>query len=125
MTDWAAKRFWTDTAVAQVDGGFGVTLDGRALRTPVKSALVLPTRALAEEVAREWEAQEGKINPLSMPFRAAKQGLGPAGRLVRHRAQSAAAGLCGGDARGTTHSKHRSTQPKGACAGRVPAGRVP
>jgi len=68
MTDWAAKRFWTDTAVAQVEGGFGVTLDGRMLRTPVKSALVLPTRGMADEVAREWDAQEGKIDPLSMPF---------------------------------------------------------
>lgn len=68
MTDWAAKRFWTKTQVIAVEGGYSVTLDGRAVRTPAKSAVTLPTQAMADAVAREWDAQEGKINPLSMPF---------------------------------------------------------
>ncbi|MGH1331166.1 MAG: ATP12 family chaperone protein [Paracoccaceae bacterium] len=69
MSDWAAKRFWKETAVeAAADGaGFEVRLDGRMVRTPAKTPLVLPTRAMAEAVAREWDAQEGKINPLGMP----------------------------------------------------------
>lgn len=69
MSDWAAKRFWKETAVqAAEDGaGFEVRLDGRMVRTPAKTPLVLPTRTMAEAVASEWDAQEGKINPLSMP----------------------------------------------------------
>ena len=68
MTDWAAKRFWTETDVIEVEHGFSVTLDGRHVRTPLKSALTLPTRGMADAVAAEWEAQTGKIDPLSMPF---------------------------------------------------------
>jgi len=60
MTDWAAKRFWTDTAVAQVDGGFGVTLDGRALRTPYGDSDLICYRAshpdgLVERQNKDWD----------------------------------------------------------------------
>ncbi|GFE65143.1 ATP12 family chaperone protein [Litoreibacter roseus] len=68
MADWAAKRFWKKSDVVDVDGGFGIVLDDRPLRTPAKSSLVLPTRDMATEVAREWDAQDGKIEPLTMPF---------------------------------------------------------
>ncbi len=64
----AAKRFWTETAVAEAEGGFTVTLDGRALRTPAKAPLVVPTRALAEAIRDEWEAQEEKADPATMPL---------------------------------------------------------
>ncbi|MDU8946310.1 ATP12 family chaperone protein [Ovoidimarina sediminis] len=67
MSEWAAKRFWTDTQVAEVEGGFEVRLDGRPVRTPFKSPLHLPTRAVAELLAGEWEAQSGTIDPNSMP----------------------------------------------------------
>ncbi|MFT6606836.1 MAG: chaperone required for assembly of F1-ATPase [Halocynthiibacter sp.] len=69
MSDWAAKRFWKETAVqpAEDGAGFEVRLDGRMVRTPAKTPLVLPTRAMAEAIAAEWDAQEGKIKPLSMP----------------------------------------------------------
>ena len=43
-------------------------LDARPVRTPLKTPLILPTLALAEAVAAEWQAQEGKIDPESMPF---------------------------------------------------------
>ena len=68
MTEWAAKRFWKAAEVAEVDGGYGVTLDGRPVRTPGKALLTVPTRVLADEVAAEWNAQGEKIDPLSMPF---------------------------------------------------------
>lgn len=61
-----SKRFYTDAAVAAVDGGFAVELDGRAVKTPAGSALVLPARALAEAVALEWNAQGDEIDPKSM-----------------------------------------------------------
>ena len=67
MTEWKAKRFWDAVSVAEEDGGYRVFLDARALSTPGKLPLVLPTRALAEAVAAEWQAQEGHIQPLTMP----------------------------------------------------------
>jgi chaperone required for assembly of F1-ATPase len=67
MSGWKAKRFWKETAVEPVGGGFTVTLDGRPVRTPAKAPFVLPTRAMAEAAAAEWEAQEGEIRPETMP----------------------------------------------------------
>lgn len=43
-------------------------LDDRPVRTPAKNELVLPTAALAEAIAAEWQAQGGKIDPASMPL---------------------------------------------------------
>lgn len=68
MTEWAMKRFWTDTSVAETETAFTVHLDGRGVRTPAKSPLSLPTRAFAELVAAEWDAQGEKIDPTVMPF---------------------------------------------------------
>jgi chaperone required for assembly of F1-ATPase len=68
MTAWAAKRFWSKASAAPCDGGFTVHLDARPVRTPAKSPLILPTLALAEAVAAEWEAQTGLVTPATMPF---------------------------------------------------------
>lgn len=68
MSAWAARRFWTNASVLSVEGGFTIHLDARPVRTPLKAALVVPTRALAEAVAAEWQAQEGRIDPETMPF---------------------------------------------------------
>ncbi|XDA98845.1 ATP12 family protein [Sulfitobacter sp. LCG007] len=68
MSGWAAKRFWQSASVTEAQGGFGIALDGRPVRTPAKRVLVAPTKALAERIAAEWEAQEGVIDPISMPF---------------------------------------------------------
>ena len=67
MSGWAAKRFWKETTVGEAEGGFQVFLDGRAVKTPAKSPLVVPSRALAEAMAAEWEAQEDAIDPNTMP----------------------------------------------------------
>lgn len=67
MADWAAKRFWEKTTVAAEGEGFTVHLDGRPVRTPAKAPFVVPTRALAEAAAAEWDAQEGEIDPRTMP----------------------------------------------------------
>lgn len=48
------KRFYKETAVDACDGGFRVLLDGRPMRTPAKTVLVVPTRALADAIAGEW-----------------------------------------------------------------------
>lgn len=67
MSGWARKRFWKDVTVAEAEGGYAVLLDGRAVKTPAKAALVMPTRALADMVAAEWAAVDEKIDPEAMP----------------------------------------------------------
>jgi chaperone required for assembly of F1-ATPase len=62
------KRFYAEAAVGEADGGFAVRLDGRIARTPAKTPLIVPTRALAEAVAAEWAAQVETIAPASMPL---------------------------------------------------------
>lgn len=67
MSDWKPRRFWKSATVAPVEGGFAVLLDGRAVKTPAKAALVLPTEAMARAVAAEWDAQEKVVAPETMP----------------------------------------------------------
>jgi len=67
MSDWAAKRFWKEATVEATTGGFAVLLDGRGVKTPAKTPLIVPTRALADAIAAEWDAQGEKVDPLSMP----------------------------------------------------------
>lgn len=66
MTDWAAKRFWTDATAVPEAAGWGVRLDQRPLRTPLKAPLVVPTRAFAEAVAAEWAEAPPVIDPRAM-----------------------------------------------------------
>ena len=76
MTDWAARRFWTAAEAVEAEGGHGVALDGRLVRTPARAALVLPSRPLAEAVAGEWRDQPEVIDPAAMPLtRAANTAL--------------------------------------------------
>lgn len=68
MTAWSARRFWTEAVVRPEGAGFAVLLDARPVRTPLRTPLILPTEALAHAVAAEWQAQEGKVKPETMPF---------------------------------------------------------
>ena len=51
------KRFYKDAAAVRLNDGFSVELDGRAIKTPAKATLTLPTEKLAKAVAEEWAAQ--------------------------------------------------------------------
>lgn len=62
------KRFYADVAVVAGEGGWGIELDGRPVRTPARAPLTLPTAALAEAVAGEWRAQGDRIDPRAMPM---------------------------------------------------------
>ena len=62
------KRFFEAAAVGESAGGFGVSLDGRPVRTPARVALRVPSRALAEALCEEWSAQGDSIDPRSMPL---------------------------------------------------------
>lgn len=68
MSAWTARRFWTTASSVPVEGGYTVQLDARPVKTPLKAPLVVPTLALAEAIAAEWQAQEGNVNPETMPF---------------------------------------------------------
>lgn len=68
MSEWKAKRFWKSTATEQIEDGWTVRLDERPVKTPAKAALIVPTQAIADAIVVEWDAQEGVIDPLSMPF---------------------------------------------------------
>ncbi len=57
------KRFYKHVTVTE---DLGIALDGRAVKTPMKAPLRLPTRALAEAVAAEWADQGEEIRPATM-----------------------------------------------------------
>ena len=81
------KRFYKETAVEPAEGGFRVLLDGKPMRTPAKSVLVVPTRPLAEAIAAEWDgvSDKGEINAALLPLtRLAATGLD---RVVTRREQ--------------------------------------
>ena len=61
------KRFWTAVDVAEGEGGWSVTLDGRTPKTPAHAKLTLPTESAARLVAGEWAAQGAFIDPGTMP----------------------------------------------------------
>ena len=62
------KRFYKDVTVADADGGYGVLLDGRPIKTPLKQTFAVPTEDLAKAVAGEWQAQDEHVVAASMPL---------------------------------------------------------
>ncbi|MEN3972941.1 ATP12 family protein [Sphingomicrobium sp. XHP0235] len=63
------KRFWKEAAVVEREDGWGVVLDGRDVQTPARKALVVPSEALANAIADEWNTVgEGDIDPRDMPL---------------------------------------------------------
>ena len=63
-----SKRFYQDVTVEGEGREWRVLLDGMQLRTPGKLKLSVPSKALAEKLAGEWEAQDERINPSVMPI---------------------------------------------------------
>lgn len=62
------KKFYETVTVSEEEGGFTVLLDGRAIKTPSKAALLMPTAELANVVAAEWRAQGDEVSPETMPM---------------------------------------------------------
>lgn len=62
------KRVYKSVETRPSDGGWGIALDGRPMRTPAKRELVVPSAALASAIAAEWDAQQGEIRPATMPL---------------------------------------------------------
>lgn len=48
------RRVWRNTEVAQVTGGFAITLDGRPIRLSSGATLLISSRRLGDAIAEEW-----------------------------------------------------------------------
>jgi chaperone required for assembly of F1-ATPase len=62
------KRVYKQAATRPAAGGWGVALDGRAMRTPGRNELIVPSEPLAAAIAAEWESQRDEIRPATMPL---------------------------------------------------------
>ena len=62
------KRFWKEVAAKPDQACWTIELDGRAVKTPARAALVVPTRALADAIASEWREVGEKVDPRAMPL---------------------------------------------------------
>ena len=71
------KRFYKAVSVASIGGvpatgkaatAFRILLEGKPIRTPAKAELAVPTQALAEAIAAEWQAQGERIDAATMPL---------------------------------------------------------
>jgi chaperone required for assembly of F1-ATPase len=60
------KRFYKEVGVAADAGGYRILLDGRAVHSPGRQVLVVPSAALAEAVAEEWRDQGDAIERAGM-----------------------------------------------------------
>jgi len=64
-----SKRFYKRAHVGEGGAdGVPVLLDDKPVRTPARRPLAVPTRALAEHLAQEWDAQRELIDPTRMPL---------------------------------------------------------
>jgi chaperone required for assembly of F1-ATPase len=53
--------------VVEADGGYSVELDSRPVKTPARAELTVPTSALAEAIAAEWNEAPEEVDPRAMP----------------------------------------------------------
>jgi chaperone required for assembly of F1-ATPase len=68
MTWRTIARFYKTVSTSPQNGGVAVLLDGKAVKTPGRNALLLQTAKLARAIADEWRAQGEHIDPASMPL---------------------------------------------------------
>jgi len=63
------KRFWKQASLAQVEDGWQVMLDGRAVKTRQGHPQVVPTQALGDLLRAEWAAAPEEFQPDQFPLR--------------------------------------------------------
>lgn len=61
------RRFYKTVSVEQATDEFGVFVDGKPIKTPAGGVLTVPNSALADMLAREWDAQATHIVMAKMP----------------------------------------------------------
>lgn len=62
------KRFYKTVTAEPDNDGAVIRLDGRLLKTPAKADMRLPSLALAQAIAEEWQTQQDEIRPTTMPL---------------------------------------------------------
>ena len=62
------KRFWKSASAVETEGGFAIELDGRRVKTPARAELTVPTQALADAIAAEWNECGETVDPRVMPL---------------------------------------------------------
>lgn len=62
------KRFWGQATSEPAGDGYAVALDGRRVKTPARRDLLVPTAALAEAIADEWNQCGDRVDPRAMPL---------------------------------------------------------
>ncbi len=62
------RRVYKQATTHPAEGGWAVALDGRAMRTPGRNELVVPSEALAAAIAAEWDSQQDEVRPMTMPL---------------------------------------------------------
>jgi chaperone required for assembly of F1-ATPase len=62
------RRFYERADIADCGDAFEILLDGRPVKTPARRRLAAPTRALAEALAAEWQAQNNFVDAARMPL---------------------------------------------------------
>ena len=68
MSEWIGRKFWQEAKLTERPNGFGIQLDGKFAMTPGKNPLIVPYRSLAEKICEEFQSQDKKINPSTMPY---------------------------------------------------------
>ena len=54
--------------MVEADDGLAIELDGRRVKTPARAELVVPTQALADAIAAEWNKCGEQVDPRAMPL---------------------------------------------------------
>jgi chaperone required for assembly of F1-ATPase len=62
------KKFFTEATAGAGECGFRLLLDGRPARTPARNLILVPTQALALELAHEWNRLTDVVDPALMPL---------------------------------------------------------
>ena len=62
------KRFWKVAEAIETGDGFAIALDGRQVKTPARSDLLVATKTLADAIASEWNGCGEDVDPRGMPF---------------------------------------------------------
>ena len=72
MTTQSIRKFYQNAEAGTAPGEGAAThvvrLDGRIVKTPLKNTLALPTAALAQAIAHEWQVQGDAVIPDNMPL---------------------------------------------------------
>lgn len=63
------KRFYDVVSTREYEGAWQVTLDGRGLKTVRGASQLVPTKALAQALANEWDIVGEELDPGAFPLR--------------------------------------------------------